>query len=491
GPASANVGDLLAYRIDVSNPGDLPANELAVELDVPDGMEFVDSTQPAENLGNKLVWRLGQLGARQQTSFQVQLRSNREGSVTNCCRATAAGGLKANGCATTTVGRAAINVRVTGPQRAAVGDEVYFEINVENLGSTPATDLVISDRLDQGLELKTDRGHGIIKNKLGDLAPGESKLIGVTLVVTAPGRLSQTIEVSGPTVATASAQAVLTAVAASGDAPALPPPADERLGPLPGATPDATPPAVQIEISGPGRHVVGEMARFFIDLENKGISSLYGVKVINSFDRSIYPEQASAGFQKEDMALSWRIEELQAGQKKRFQVIYKCETATPRAVCRAAVELADGRRVTDETSLEITAAPEPEKTPTMPEIEAPSEDLRLSVVGLRNPVAVGNYLTYDIRVINNGTIPYRQLRLTAVVPEGMAPNPLGTSPPELFKIDGQTIRFDPIGDLPAGKTFTYRVRVRALRVGTYRFRVELTSPMLPQPIAQEAETEVF
>ena len=79
GPASAGVGELLTYRIDVSNPGDMPANEVVVELDILGGMEFVDSTQSAENLGNKLVWRLGQLGARQQTSLQVRFRSQKTG----------------------------------------------------------------------------------------------------------------------------------------------------------------------------------------------------------------------------------------------------------------------------------------------------------------------------------------------------------------------------------------------------------------------------
>lgn len=486
GPASANVGELLTYKIDVSNPGDLPADEVAVELDILGSMEFVDSTQPTENLGNKLVWRLGQLGARLQTSFQVRFRSQKQGSVTNCCRASAAGGLKANGCATTTVGLASIDVCVTGPEQATVGEEAYFEITITNLGKTAATELLISDRLDPGLELKEDRGHRIIKNKLGDLAPGESTWIGVTLVVTAPGRLSQTIEVSGPTVATASAQTFLTAVAAPADVTA-----PLATGELPGLTPNAPLP-LQLKISGPEKRAVGEKARFTIELTNSGATTLYGLKVINDFDQSLWPELATGGHHVEDNSMIWTVEELEAGRTKILEIHYQCDAASPKAVCRATVELSDGRRVVDETSLEITVAPTVENPlPTMPEIEPPTDDLDISVIGLRNPVRVGNNLTYEIRVTNNGTVPYRQLSLTATVPEGMTPDPLGISPPKLFKKDGQTIRFSPIDELQAGKTYTYRVPVRTSRVGNYQFRVELTSPMLSRPLTKEAKTEVF
>ena len=115
------------------------------------------------------------------------------------------------------------------------------------------------------------------------------------------------------------------------------------------------------------------------------------------------------------------------------------------------------------------------------------------MVGLYNPVAAGKELTYRIVVTNKGTVPYRQVSVTATVPEGMVPDPLGTVGPAgaKFAIEGQTVRFDPLADAPAGDSFTYSVRVLAKQPGRYSFRAELSSPALSQPLVQEAGTEVF
>ena len=462
GPASANVGEMLTYRIELSNPGDLPAKEVTVEYDVPEGLTLIDSVPPAESVGNKLTWRLGEIGARQHSAIEVRLRPQRPGSVTNCCQATAAGGLKATGCATTTVGLSSLDVRMTGPEQAAVGGEVYFEITVTNRGQSTATDLVVADRLDPGLEHKEAVGQSVLKRKLGDLAAGQSKRIGVALQATSPGRLCHTVEVTGPTVAPAGARACVTVAAAT------PPGGEQR-------------PTLKVEISGPEKRVVGEIARFTIDLTNTGNVPLSGLKVINSWAPALLPKEATSGSRVEQDTLTWTIDNLPAGQSAPLTILCECQAVSARAYNRVSVVLPDGGRVEDETYLEI-----------VPAEESPAADgLIFTVVGLRNPVAEGNELTYEIRVTNIGSVPHRRISVTATVPEGMTPDPLGTAPPDKFKIDGQTVQFDPIDELQPGGSMTYRVRVRTLRAGRYRFRAELTVPALPRPLTKEADTEVF
>ncbi len=482
GPASANVGEMLIYRIELSNPGDLPAKEATVEYDVPEGLTLIDSVPPAESVGNKLTWRLGEIGARQHSAIEVRLRPQRPGSVTNCCQATAAGGLKATGCATTTIGLSTLDVRMTGPEQATVGGEVYFEITVTNRGQTPAANLVIIDRLDPGLKHKEAGGQSVLKRELGDLAAGQSKRIGVTLQATSPGRLCHTVEVTGPTVSPASARACVTVAAVApeaGQPGVFPPPGGEQQSTL------------KVEISGPEKHVVGEVARFTIDLTNTGDVPLSGLKVINSWASALLPKEATRGSRVEQNTLTWTIDNLPAGQSVPLTILCECQAVSARAYNRVSVVLSDGGRVEDETYLEIVPAEE-SPAPTTPDITPPAADgLIFTAVGLRNPVAEGNELTYEIRVTNIGSVTYRRISVTATVPEGMMPNPLGTAPPDKFKIDGQTVQFDPIDELQPGGSMTYRVRVRTLRAGRYRFRAELTVPALPRPLTKEADTEVF
>ena len=74
----------------------------------------------------------------------------------------------------------------------------------------------------------------------------------------------------------------------------------------------------------------------------------------------------------------------------------------------------------------------------------------------------GKQLTYEIRVANKGTSPFRQIAVTANVPVGMTPVALGTVG---AKIDGQMILFDRGAELAPGKSLTYRARVLAKQTG--------------------------
>jgi uncharacterized repeat protein (TIGR01451 family) len=130
---------------------------------------------------------------------------------------------------------------------------------------------------------------------------------------------------------------------------------------------------------------------------------------------------------------------------------------------------------------------------TAPEKGQSANALTLSVVALHNPVAAGKELTYEIRVVNNTDAVDRRVTVTAIVPDGMVPVPLGTTGPDTtqFEIEHQTVGFKPVMSIQPGETLIYRVRVRTKSAGQLLFRAELTSRNITQPIVQEAETEVF
>ena len=117
----------------------------------------------------------------------------------------------------------------------------------------------------------------------------------------------------------------------------------------------------------------------------------------------------------------------------------------------------------------------------------------MTVTSLHPQVATGKELTFLILVVNNTGSVDRDVTLTALVPDGMIPVALGTKGPGLtqFDIDRQTVAFNPVMSVEPGETLTYQVRVRAKSAGQPIFRAKLTSQNDPQPIIQEAKTEVF
>ncbi len=456
--------------------------------------------------GRQLQWRLGDLGARQHRPIEVSFRAERPGSVTNCCEVTAAGGLKVSDCVTTTItaagasappsgpttpGASPLDVRVVAPAQATVGDRVTFEIDVTNRGQTLVTNPQLKVRFDPGLEHADAPGYNVINKSLGNLSPGERKLVAATFRVTKPGKLSVSVEISGPGIATATAQGYV--MATGGAAPpgpgaggGLPPPGGpERPRPEP-----AAPPSLSVTKTGPTRHVVDESAHFTIEVKNTGAAPLRNVKVVDSYDAALKPTDATEGFHLEGFNLVWTID-VPAGKSSKLEVLCLCQSAAPKACNRVTVTTADGGLANAEACLEIVASnPPPAAKPSPPPA---TDNLKLSVVGTTYPVTAGRELTYVITVTNGGSASYRQVSVTATVPEGMVPNPLGTTGPEgtTSSPDGQVIRFRPVAELPPNGSLTYHVRVLAKQPGkSYRFRAEVNADGLPQPVWKEENTEV-
>jgi uncharacterized repeat protein (TIGR01451 family) len=515
GPATTCPGATLAYQIQVSNPGDLAAKDVVATDTMPEGLTLLTSNPPAEVAGRQLRWRLGEIGARQARTICASFRAEKPGSIGNCCEVVAAGGLRVNDCATTTVALPSLEVRVTGPGQAVVGSKVKFEIAVTNRTPAPVTGLMITDRLDPGLENPAVNQRNAIERLLSDLAPGASQVVSVTLGVTRPGRLCHTIEVTGKNIAPTGQQACFMGIAQTAspgpggpNAPSTPSaPSGPSVPPLaapeqPKPQPNPIRPSFSIKKTGPKRLVVGEMADFSIEIVNTGSIAVRNIKVVDHYDPTLLPKYATDGYRVDDGGLAWTVDELAGGQTTELRVQCLCQSAAAKTCNRAKATTPDGASAEAEACLEIRAgggslpglsppptSPMPPTKPSPPVILAAGQGLKLDVVGLRNPVTAGKELTYEIKVTNNGATPCQQLGVTVIVPESMLFNPLGTAPTK-FTVDGKTIRFEKTSELAPGASLIYRVRVQTKQPGRWHFRAELTAAALAQPIVQEANTEV-
>jgi uncharacterized repeat protein (TIGR01451 family) len=481
GPAVAGVGTTLSYRIEVSNPGDLPAEEVVVVDELPEPLTYVESRPAAEIGGRKLQWRLGRLGPRETRTIELDCRATQAGSVTHCADATAAGGLKASNCAIATVTAPSLSVKVTGPTQATVGSQVTFEIVVTNQSQAPATKLLIKDRFDVGLEHaaaeKEEAAARSIERDLGDLAPGQWQRITVTFRVTRAGRLCHTAEVTGAGGVRASAEACLTAVegaATQGKVPPTPPPGERPPVTVKKSILDENNVAIEAGAALPSR-AVGATVRFAIDVANNGTQELRNLTLVDRYDAGLTMAAASEGYRAEAGTLTWAIDSLPPGPPIRFEVHCRCARAIARATNRATLSTQDGARFDSEASLEIRGG---------------AGGLALMVADLRDPVAVGKGLTYEIQVSNQGQTSQKDVAVTATVPVGMMPDPIGTSGPGKPTIQGQTIRFEAVPGLAAGETLTYRVRVRTRQAGKVTFHAEVTTRDQLQPLIAQEETEV-
>ena len=114
----------------------------------------------------------------------------------------------------------------------------------------------------------------------------------------------------------------------------------------------------------------------------------------------------------------------------------------------------------------------------------------MTIADLRDPIAVGNEVTYDVRVINNGSAADQQVVVTVTAPPEMTPVLAGSGGPKAPTIEGQTMKFAALPEIRPGETIRYQVRMRGNRAGTARVRVQLQTRGISRPISAEETTAI-
>lgn len=460
GPAQGVVGQTLLYRIDVSNPGSLAANDVVVDDLLPDGLAFVDCNPAATPAEGRLQWRLGTLSGGERRTIDLRLRADRPGTVNNCATVATAEKLTAQDCAATTIVAPALRVTVSGPAQAQVGEQVKFNVQVANDGATAATGLIIVDRFDAGLAHASDPKNRAIERKLGDLAPGQTTSFAVSLQVNQAGKLCNTAEVHGANGLLASGQACITAVAGAA--------AD-------GGAAGAGRPKLSVIKDGPPRKEVDEMAEFIITVKNDGDAPATGITVTDHYDPALQAASATENYSQQGEDLFWTIDALQPGEDYRLIVVCRCLDAADNTCNRVTVVSPEGARAQAEACLQVT----PRGT-----------GVAASIAEDRDPVAIGNETTFNIHVENRGATPATRVAVTVTLPDELAALADGVKGPTKETITGQTVRFAPVARLAAGQALDYQVRASAVTAGTGVAEVQVTTQAAKQPIIAQETTVV-
>lgn len=466
GPAQASVGAAAVYQIQIRNPGDVPARDVVVTDEIPEGMSYVGSNPQATVSGNRLEWRLGEVGPGHTRTLEVTFRAERAGTVQNCANLTAGDGLQAQDCVTTTILVPSLDVSMVGPRTAQVGQDVTFEVTITNRGELPATGLLIVSRYDDaGLSHVT--GANPIERDLPDLPPGASSNIGVTLRVLQPGEWCNEIIITGEGGLRATARACVQAEAA----PGAPPPTD-----VPPADVPPRQARIAVQKTGPDLQAVGRVAEFTITITNTGPVRVTDLQVVDTYDEALNPILATDGYVFVGDDIVWRIDELPPGRSATLQIHCRCTVPAERSCNAVTVTTAEGARADDEACLEIRPA---------------QGGLSMSVSDVRDPVSVGGETTYEIQVRNNAGVVDRQVTLDVVLPSEVMPIAAGTTGPTQHTIEGRTVRFRPVAEIRPGETLRYSVQVRTERPGQVRITATLNSEGRTQALSVDETTMIF
>ncbi|MCE9548637.1 MAG: DUF11 domain-containing protein [Planctomycetia bacterium] len=197
-PPVKYAGTPATYVVQVTNPGNAPANKVMVEATLPAGAQRATATSggTVSADGTKVVWQLDALSAGQQQTLQVTTTLSAPGANQMRVTATAPGDLADSGTAVTTV-EAVANLKLelsdpAGP--VAVGDETTYEVRIRNRGTTGATNVEVVGFFGEGVEpVRTQGAPGrigpgqVIFQPIPSVAAGGEIVLRITAKASRPG----------------------------------------------------------------------------------------------------------------------------------------------------------------------------------------------------------------------------------------------------------------------------------------------------------------
>jgi uncharacterized repeat protein (TIGR01451 family) len=439
GPTTVTLGKPFAYEIVARNAGSVAVFNVHVEDELPPGARFQGSAPRPDVQGEHLLWNLGTMEPASERRIKVEIQPAAEGELMS--RATVT--FSASSTVMTRVTRPQLTLTITGTESALVGDPATFKIQVANVGTGPATNVVVHDNLPAGLW--HDQGQHIDAD-IGTLGPGESRVLNLQTTAVKVGR-----EIN---------EAIVTA--------------DEGIRANAQAGVQITEAILALHKSGPHLRFLNRETDFTLEVSNAGTAPAKDVRVIDALPEGL--EFISAGEQGSHEAathkVTWKIGTLAPGEKRKLSL--KVLAKSPgEQVSRALARAERGLEAKSEATVHVEGVPA----------------LHIEVVDQDDPLEVGKETTYEIRVVNQGTGQSTGLQLTAIVPNGMAAK--SASGPTANRIQGQQVIFEPLAKLAPRADAPYRVRVVGQQAGDLRFKVQLMADHLTQPISEEESTRVY
>jgi hypothetical protein len=158
-----------AYQLQLTNRGRAVSDAVTGEIQLPKGMRYLEGIDGASVQGDRLLWTIGALppGQSREYTFTCKMEQTGNHAITFHCTGSAAGQASV---AIDTAVQAIVDLKlavIDPPAPAPVGEEVFYEIMINNRGSKAAEDVRVVAQFGNGIEPIRVEGHS------GDVITGQ------------------------------------------------------------------------------------------------------------------------------------------------------------------------------------------------------------------------------------------------------------------------------------------------------------------------------
>jgi len=439
-PNEVGLNRSFNYTINLTNLTETTLTNIIITEELPGHFKFMSAVPTAREDGNKLVWEIASLGPKGTRQFTVSGMATYIDSLKHCTTVITP---VIPACAMVQVIQPELKLTMAAPGEALLCDMIPVRFVVTNAGTGSVQNVKIVETLPAGL--RTTDGKGELIFDAGTLLAGQSRQFSAELRATATGKYVSKAVANSTTGLSVESAPITTSVGL---------------------------PVLGISKTGPEEQYIGRPIAYEIKVTNKSDVSAKNTVMEETIPDGVTSVQATAGAKLAGSKLIWEFGTLDPGATRDVRISYiptkagiLVNSASATAYCAAAVNASMRTSVTG-----ISA-------------------LLMEVVDVEDPVRVGSYATYVIRVENQGSATATNVRVAAVLEDNV--RYISSAGSTAGAKEGQTVRFFPLGTLAPKATAAWRVVVEAATAGDVRFKVVMQADQLTRPVEETESTHLY
>jgi len=409
---------------------------------VPSGTEFIGASPEPSKLDRSgdVQWTMGTIEPGQEKRIRFQLRPTQPGEIGSVAHVLFA----AQASMRTVVTKPVLDIVHSARPRVLIGDNVVFDVLIENKGDGPATEVIVQEEVPDQLEYQ--EGFRQLEYEIGTLLPGQKRKIQLALRADKVGEFRNVVFVSGKGGLEAKHEIDVEVIA----------------------------PEIRVTSEGPNRRFLQRKATHRFTIENGGTAEANnvnlvarlpsGLRYVNSDNRGRYDSSSHAVY--------WKMPSLKDGVAGTVEL-----TTVPVEVGHQDIKFeaaADLRLKADTTQKMLVEH---------------LVDVYFEIDDVVDPIEVGTDTTYRLRIINQGTKVASNVQLQVEFPRGLEPTSVDSD--LRHQVQGQQVTFEPIGSLTPGKEVQLSIRARGNAPGDHRVIASIRCDGREVEVSKEDTTRVY
>jgi len=441
-PQEIQVNQTADFEVKVRNVGRAAVDDVLVVDQIPEGARFVDANpSPASQTRNgQLQWKLGTMKPGEERTILLQIQPTEPGEIGSvaqiffCSQATNR----------TKVTQPKLKIRHSAEPKILIGNNVIFDVTVENTGNGPAKDVIIQEEVPELLEYQD--GSRELEYEVGTLLPGQSRRVKLGLRAARVGRFQNVMFASAKGGLRSKHETDVEIIA----------------------------PKLTTSSSGPTRRYIKRKVSHTFTVGNKGTAAATNLRLVAQLPSGLrYVDSNNRGrYDRNSHSVVWQMRDLAAGGSGDVEIV-----TTP-------IEGGD-QNIKFEAVADLNQRSETVQNLNVEHLI----DVFFDIDDVVDPIEIGAETQYQIRLINQGTQAAANVQLQIDFPSGLQPKSVDGDLRN--QIRGQQILFEPITSLRPGEELKVSVVATGRGAGDHRIVVNMKADGRETPVSKEETTRVY